>query len=420
MSPAVSADTRLARADPAVPGIAEVLDPLALVQRLAPGWGAVAARIAYLRYKPGTSLVAGLVLTGDDGATGVAQAFALGPDPEDKLAKVVLAGEADDVGRGAVVDRHAGVGVTDATADRHLRGVVRFRRSIAAGDVVTALVYKPGRRWVARWDRPEGPLLVKVHRPGELPGLGAGYRVLRGLPVSRATKVRERRGLVLSSWVPGTALDTLTGAGTADLWARAGRVLAQIHRQPTTEVLQRVDPAAALTAAVEAVQAVAPELADEAGDVASRVRAGLAGGGQVHVVHGDFSADQVIVRPDHAAPAAPSAPAAHLSAPETDPGQPAVTVVDLDRVGLGEPVADLASWYGAGVAAGGVPGDPSTALAPLLSGYVTAGGPADLDRLRLHAAAAVLQRATEPFRRHADDWPRQVARLVAHAAELTA
>lgn len=414
MSPAAPADARLALADLAVPGLAEVLDPLPLVHRLAPDWGVATARVAYLRYKPGTSLVAGLVLTGEDGVPAVAQAFALRSGSEDKLTKVVLAGEADDVGRGAVVDRHLAVGITDATADRHLPGVRRVLRRAGGEDVVTPLVYKPGRRWVARVDRGDVPELVKVHRRGELPG--RGHHALRGLPVARVVRVRERRGIVTTEWVPGTPLHRLPSPGAADLWAAAGGVLARIHLRPPAAGLATVDRAAALAAAVTAIRAVAPDLAEQARAVVERVRAGLADGGALRLVHGDFSADQVIVRPDLAV-----SPAGSAAVPaQANPGQPEVTVIDLDRVGLDDPAADLASWYGAEVAAGGAPGDPHTALAPLLSGYVTAGGPADLDRLRLHAAAAVLQRATEPFRRHADDWRQQVDRLVAHAAELTA
>src|SRR5699024_3058120 len=144
----VSADARLVAADPAVPGMREVLAPLGLVRRLAPGWGIAGARGAYRRYKPGTSLIAGLLLTDDAGATSFAEAVALGQGAPEKLAKMVLAGGADDVGRGAAVDERAAVGLSDVTADRHLPGVRRVLRG-ADGDVAP-LVYKPGRRWVAR------------------------------------------------------------------------------------------------------------------------------------------------------------------------------------------------------------------------------------------------------------------------------
>lgn len=401
-----SADARLVAADPAITGMAEVLAPLGLVQRLAPHWDVVAARVSYLRYKPGTSLVAGLVLTDSAGATSAAQALALGPGAPAKLAKVALAGEADDVGRGAVVDERAGVALSDVTADRHLPGVRRVLRRVPT---VTQLVYKPGRRWVAREDHDgQAPLLVKAHRSGALRELLAGYRALQGLPVAGVVKVRERHGTITHPWVPGRPLDQVVDATAPGLWDRAGALLAQLHHRPLVDDLARVDRDTQLAAAVAAVRAVLPpDLTAEARATAERVRAGLAGRTVTRVVHGDFSADQVIVRPDLAALDVAAA---------TE--QPALTIVDLDRVGVDDPLADLASWYGALVAAADAAGDPVDVLDPLLSGYYAAGGVADPELLRLHCAAAVLQRATEPFRRHLPDWPERAARLVRTAREL--
>lgn len=414
MTAVVPADHRLAAADPALPGLRAVLDPLPLVRRLAPGWGAADAQVRYLRYKPGTSLVAGLLLTHDDGATSFAQALALRPDARDKLAKVERAGAGDDVGRGAALDGALGVALTDVTADRHLPGVRRVLRH--PDDTVTPLVYKPGRRWVARRDRAGSPpALVKVHRPGILPGLRAGYQAVVGLPVPPVTRVHRHRGVVVTAWVPGTSLDRLTGPATEDLWARAGELIARVHRRPPLADLTRVDRAASLAAAVAGVRAVLPEVAADARTTAERVRAGLGEDAALTVVHGDFSADQVVVRPDLAGAAGAAAPADPARA-----DQPPVTLVDLDRVSVDDPAADLASWYGALVSVGAPPAEPRDVLGPLLAGYRVAGGPADLTRLRLHCAAAVLQRSAEPFRRHLPDWPARVAHLVGVAKDLTA
>ncbi|WP_413452354.1 hypothetical protein AA0Y32_11200 [Georgenia phoenicis] len=392
------ADARLAAADPAVPGLREVLAPLGLVHSL--GWDARAARVEYLRYKPGTSLLAGLILTDDDGATSFAQALALRPGSA-KLAKVRRAGEADDVGRGAVVDGRLGVALTDVTADRRLPGV---RRVLRDADGVTPLVYRPARRWVARVG---DDALVRVYHPRALPGVLAGHRALAALPVAPVTAVRRHRGTLTTAWVPGTSLDRLTGA--RELWARAGALAAAVHRRPPAAGLRRVDRDAQLAAAVAAVRAVSPESVASAAGTAERVRAGLAGRDVTSVVHGDLSADQVVVRPDLAG----------ASAPATDPDQPEISLIDLDRVAVDDPLADLASWYGALVAAGAEAADPEELLGPLLAGYTAAGGTVDRRALRLHSATAVLQRATAPFRRHEPDWPAAVARLVSVAAGLS-
>ncbi|PYG00472.1 Phosphotransferase enzyme family protein [Georgenia satyanarayanai] len=402
----LAADARLAAADPALPGLRDVLAPLGLVRRLAPAWGVRSARVDYLRYKRGTSLLAGLVLTDDDGATSFAQALAVRAGAADKLAKVRRAGEADDVGRGAVVDDGLAVAVADATADRRLPGV---RRVLRDADGVSPLVYRPGRRWVARVEGAAGPAeLVRVYHPGAAAGVLTGHRALTGLPVPAVTAVRLRRGTVRSAWVPGTSLDRLAAA--AQLWGQAGALAAAVHREARAEGLRRVDREGGLAASVTAVRSVAPACAEAAAAAAARVRAGLAGRGAVRVVHGDLSADQVVVRPDLTAGA---------SAEQASPGQAGLTLIDLDRVALDDPLADLGSWYGALVATGAEAGDPAELLAPLLAGYTAAGGEVDERALRLHCAAAVLQRAVEPFRRHLPGWPDGVARLVAAAEELT-
>lgn len=410
-----SADARLVAADPAITGMAEVLAPLGLVQRLAPHWDVVAARVSYLRYKPGTSLVAGLVLTDSAGATSAAQALALGPGAPAKLAKVALAGEADDVGRGAVVDERAGVALSDVTADRHLPGVRRVLRRVPT---VTQLVYKPGRRWVAREDHDgQAPLLVKAHRSGALRELLAGYRALQGLPVAGVVKVRERHGTITHPWVPGRPLDQVVDATAPGLWDRAGALLAQLHHRPLVDDLARVDRDTHLAAAVAAVRAVLPpDLTAEARATAERVRAGLAGRTVTRVVHGDFSADQVLARPDLLG----RAPATSAGTP-LSPDQAPLTLLDLDRSRVDDPLEDLGSWYAHEVVTGPArvtEADPVVVLGPLLAGYRAAGGTVDARALQRCAAAALLQRAVEPFRRRLPGWPERVDELLTTADRL--
>jgi len=167
---------------------------------------------------------------------------------------------------------------------------------------VTPLVYKPGRRWVAREERTDGSAaLVKVHRRSAVAGVLAGHAALTGLPVVTVAEARERRGTVRHPWLPGRPLDALVGPGLPDLWSCAGAVLAAVHAQPSAEGLQRVDRAVELAAAVAAVRAVAPfDLAAAAASTAERVLAQAGEAVSPRVVHGDFSADQVLARPDPA------------------------------------------------------------------------------------------------------------------------
>ena len=388
--------------DPGIPGISALLAPLGFVREM--GWQAASARIRYVRYKPSTSLVAGLELVDEAGVTSFAQAVAMGTDGGDKLAKIALRGSQDDVGRGAVVDMERGLALADATADRHLPGVRRFLRGHHA---VTPLLYKPGRRWAGRHPGSTEPEMVKIHRPDAVLRHTLGSSVLGHLPVAEITRARLRRGIVHTRWVPGTPLDTLPADLGAPRLGEVGELLARIHASSPIQGMHPVDVAGKTEAAVAAIRAIAPAHAAAAQDAAHRILAEMGEPDALRVVHGDFSADQLIVRPDLA-----------MLDDDPLPGQAPVTVIDLDRVGLDDPLADLGCWYSFHVADAVHGNAVDSVLAPLLVGYEGIAGAVDRDRLRLHCAHQVLLRAAEPFRQHQPDWPVQVQRLLSLAGGL--
>lgn len=389
--------------DPAIPGMAQLLTPLRFVRDM--GWEAASARIRYVRYKPSTSLVAGVELVDTAGTKSFAQAVAMGSDGGHKLEKILMRGGEDDVGRGAVVDTHRGLALVDASADRHLPGVRHFLR---AHHAVTPLLYKPGRRWAGKYHGPTSSEMVKVHRPDSSMNHARGFSVLGHLPVAEVTRVRPRWGLVHTRWVPGTPLDAVPADLGPARMGEIGDLLARIHSSSPIRGMLPVDVAEKTWAAIAAIRAIAPDDAHLAEGTAQRVLQELGEERVMRVVHGDFSADQVIVRPD----------LAHSDEPPL-PGQAPVTVIDLDRVGLDDPLADLGCWYSFHVADPSHGTDVDEALAPLLEGYENIGGAVDRDRLRLHCVHQVLLRAAEPFRRHQPDWPAQVHRLVSLAGSLS-
>ena len=408
------ADLELARRDPAIRSMQSLFTPTDLVTELAPHWGATGAELRYLRYKPGASLLA-TVAVRRGAEERLVQAVAFGAGAADKLEKIARAGAKDDVGLGAVIDLGRQVAVADASADRALPGVVGFLRS--AEGTTRPLVYKPGRRWVARHTAADGERqVVRVHRPSDAATLVERHRAVAatGLPVPAMKSPHLRVGIITLAWVPGTALDRVGADLDHDaLRTEAGRLLAGLHHGNVPAGLPGARRGDDLRAAVTAVGHVMPELADDAHRIAERILAALAGRRQTVLVHGDFSADQVIVRPDLAGACD------HTADTEGDQGQAPVTILDLDRVRSDDPMADLASWYAAQVVtAPSTPaGDPEEVLAALLAGYRAAGGTVDTAALRWHAAAALLQRAVEPFRYH-QDWPDRVAAIITAADQM--
>ncbi|MFD1719464.1 phosphotransferase [Georgenia deserti] len=386
-------DRTLAAADPGVPGIATVLDEACLAERLADaGWDVDGARLTYLRYKPGTSLVGGLILRRSDGARIRAFAAAYGEGAPEKLDKSWRAAARHS---GVILtDRDAGLVVGDVAVDRDLPGV---RSVLTRYPAAQAVAYKPARRWVGI-DTGRGRVL-KVHRPRAAAAHVAAHRLLAPHLPTAELLATGKDGVVATRFVPGTALETVDRASAQRYRRSVGAVLAAAHRAPVPPGLEPMDLHRTLSGAVGAVEAVAPSLGRPARAVAQQVLLASEDRSARSLVHGDLSADQVVLGAD---------------------GRP--TVIDLDRAGVDDPLTDLASWAAADVVADllarGVTGEPTPGS--LLDGYHAAGGHTDPRALTALTAGALLQRAVEPFRRHLPGWPEHVAALVETAGTLAA
>jgi Ser/Thr protein kinase RdoA (MazF antagonist) len=145
-----------------------------------------------------------------------------------------------------------------------------------------------------------------------------------------------RRGALLLEWLPGEPLDTLLAQPGELLGAAiygAGQALAALHR-PRPSLPVHYTPTAeaeALAAAVGAIGEIVPAYAARAQVLDERLRPQLAERTTpCCVIHGDFSADQVLWQ---------GTPAAQHRAV-----QPPVAILDLDRAGYGAPAADLGSF----------------------------------------------------------------------------
>jgi aminoglycoside phosphotransferase len=397
----VARDTRL-RALPLV------LDDRRLARALVRRWpdpelAPVAVRVDYLRYKPGTSIVAGLRLHFDDDRVVLAALYGATSDDDPKLAKVRA--RARDVGDGfAVASRRRHWVLTPATADRKLRAVASLARTLEHGDrdlraaTLVPLAYKPLRRFVARVDRRGRPRAVaKVHRRGAVGDVAGVARWVRsvaapaGLPLPVTRRLDAANGLHVTDWRRGTPLDRLEDPPAAVLGV-LGEVLARLHRSPADGLPSRPDDD---RVELDTLAAIRPDAARAAAPVVRTLQA-LPRGQASCPVHGDLSADQVVVD-----------------------GRD-VGLVDLDRFHVGEPLEDLASWIAAdAIARDDYAPDRLQPPAAMLAAYRAAGGPADLRHLRTATAAALLHRSAEPFRVRRPDWPARTDRLVDAARRLT-
>lgn len=368
-------DDALIEAHRGIPALAAVLgEPDALVAGVA-GAGAEAR---YVRLKPGTSAVSA-VWTGDGRCFRV---VAYPPGAHGKLAKDARA--AFDAGLAHAVDEARGLGVFADGADRALPGI---RAARERHPEIRPLVYKPSRRWVGRCDA--CGVIVKVHSPQMAAAARAGHTLVAPhVPTAELRAHDAGLGVIETRLIEGAALDA-PSPRSAEHERAAGALLAALHAAPVPAGASEGagDRAEQLRQAAEAVAAIAPDEAERARRIADAARETIARRGERALVHGDFSADQVLV---------------------SAAGEPAL--VDLDRAGVGDPLADIACWAADRIARRDPRGE-----AALVEGYRAAGGAApghDLDGL---VAAALLQRAVEPFRTRAEGWRARLSAILDEA-----
>ncbi|MFI2102898.1 phosphotransferase [Isoptericola sp. NPDC019693] len=362
---------QVAAADPAIPALGDVLDLDRLTARLADATGAPGTvSLPYLRYKPGTSVVLSCRWTG-----GVAGR------PRDLLVRAYAAGSRGKLDKGLdprrpgevlLLDREAGLVVTDWAADRQLPAA-RDAADLAA-DVVgrpadpRLLRHNPERRAVLYARGPRGEALLRLVRPDAVAPAVRGYVLLGAvadgnhLSAPRLRAVDADRGVVVTDWVPGRSLDRLDAAGTLD-----------------DAALREVGALAAALHGARPAGAGIPPRPDGAVPV-----------------HGDLSLDQLVRTPGGG-----------------------LALVDGDAARWGRPADDLGSLAGALVRAHGEVDAAAARLAAVLDGYAGAGaGPVAEAELRAAVVEHLRRRAGEPFRRLEDGWAATSAALRELADDL--
>jgi hypothetical protein len=420
-----SADAALVRRDPALPGLATVLDPDALVaalSRLLPAADLGPARSTYVRYKSGANcLVAYRIELA--GVEVDVHAKAHRPDAEDKLRKArERPARPGPLGPGRVILKDQAVVVSVFPNDRELKALPRLddpaerasllRRVVPHqprlwGGAMRQLHYKPERRYVARILAEDGSsATLKLYDEPSFGTARANAVALesRG-PLRLAARLgrSERRRLVAFEWLPGRSLSEALADPTlgAAAGATVGAALAELHGQEPAGLAQltREQEAATLVALAPEIGFVCPELAERARGLAERLADVLVREPPVNgPTHGDFSADQVLLDGDTAA------------------------ILDLDRAARGDPAADLGLFIAHlerdALRGRLAPGRVEPLRDALLDGYRADSHTLPPGRVELYTAVGLLRLAPDPFRCREPDWPAQTAAILERAEAI--
>lgn len=401
------ADAALVRRDPDVPGLAVLLDDEALRVRV----GSPVVR-RYLRYKPGTSCILGATAELDGAPVDV---FFAAHDGE---SAVKLEKTSEQAPPGAVLLHDPALGLSGATsagdrdlpllallADpkrrrRVLRRLLPEHPDLHAAPLST-LSYKPMRRWVGLLQPTSGPSVVlRAYRPQDAErSAAAAIELGHGAPRTPALLAADiSLGVLAVQYLPGRTLDRLLLHAPSPDVAAAGRALAALHERALAGLPSRTpqDAADGVRAAARQVGVLLPELDAAATRLAHELTGRLDAlpGADPVTVHGDFSADQVVVGTD---------------------GE--LVLLDLDRAALGDAAEDLASLFAARVAAEvlqDAAGGPSARalLRTLSEGYAESRALPVPEAVAVHAAAHLLRRVADPFRTCAPQWPARTAALL--------
>jgi aminoglycoside phosphotransferase (APT) family kinase protein len=256
--------------------------------------------------------------------------------------------------------------------------------------------YKPGRKAVLRYGLRGGrreAIYGRVHADGRGAALLDAGRafVAAGVPTPSPLRFVSDLGLLFIEEAHGRRLAELP-EDEYERWLPAvAEALALFHaaRVENLPPLARRNRESAVLAAARTIATVCPA----AGRLALRVGATLAARLAESLsarapVHGDFYDDQVLV---------------------SDAG---IALLDFDAAGLGTPLLDVGNFLANVTADRG-----ERPHEPFLDAYAAV-RPEALQDLPLFEAAALLRIGIKPFRWLWSDWPQEVERRVALAAEL--
>lgn len=416
-------DRQVVARDPALPGLALLLDDARLLDTLRGLWPEAeieTVACTYLRYKPGVNCLAGYAARTPDGplmvyaraytAAHYAEAWAGGRGLKAKVPGCPP----------QTLDREAAV-LRRFPDDRKLRGMARLILPDSRSGLLHKMLpkepalweaepgtlrYKPERRYVARLQAADAPhAVVKVYGEEDFDdawrGTGA-FGAREHLATARRLGHSKRRRIIISQWLPGAPLDQRLRAPDFDpaRMCEVGAALAEMHCQTPGNLrrISREDEAQGVLAAVNAAVTLHPALAERLRGIGVRVAAALMAESPAEsAIHGDFHGEQVIW------------------------DTTGIGIIDYDRSGLGDPAADFGSFLARLAyeeASGILPAGRIEGIGEgLLDGYCSRARRARPPGIALQTAAGLLQLTPHAFRQREPAWPGLMERLAERAEQ---
>ena len=396
-------DAAVAARDLGLPGLGLLLDADRMAETLTallPDCGIEQMRPSYLRYKPETSCLAGFTAATPHGRIDLSAKAYRPRRYAIERARPLPAGLRSAVGPVALYLDDQAVLVCLVPYDRELGAlpwlVDTNRRRALLEKLVPDLAsfdwrllrHKPGRRHIGVLEEAGvACAIVKLYTEAHFAQARLGARFAAGIGGPALLGSSSRHGILASAWQPGRSLADLDpdDPEARRSAATAGAALAAVHDRRSGDLPPRTlgDESRAVTAAARSLARLAPDLAERTLRLADRMAALILDLPERMVpLHGDFSADQVVV------------------------GADGVQLIDWDRAGTGPRALDLGSFIArleadALPAGGALPGE---IVAAFTDAYAGAAGRRP-HALRVWTAVALLRLASEPFRQRRSDWP---------------
>ncbi|MBG6217818.1 hypothetical protein IWX75_002286 [Arthrobacter sp. CAN_A6] len=380
----------LAAIDPALPALGVLFDP--------PGLSALLGRPVRadrLRHKPGVSVVARL--REDDGGIRWLTAYAPGKGAkvEKTLRRAAESGVAlETIPLPGAPGQFLVSGPIEL--DPRLYKTLRPLRSSGVLEGWSVLNYNPHRRVVFAVGQGHARTVCKTGSAHRADAELLERLVAGGVPVltqANPAGLPDLGQLRYFPWFGSGDLSELpvnssgtAGTGTGAPAFAAGQALALLHAQPPASLTPGMHaPAAALAHHVARNSSLVPPLAGRLENLSAALEPLLRRPGHAALIHGDFSADQVLVDGSD------------------------IRLIDLDRCTYGAAAADLGSFAAVELLQTPVPAQVPDVLGLPLTGAMLEGysaGPLDVSREEVlpWVVFHLLSRLGDPFRSCSPNW----------------